>query len=99
MESMCMLTAQSFYEMEFYKEAYWGKLDQRNIFTKILLYCEEDPFPSEVHHITEKFNIDTSIVRVPILFILRYRMQLCSSHSPGTPPNPFRSIVTWWISI
>ena len=72
LESMCMLTAQSFYEMEFYKEAYWGKLDQRNIFTKILLYCEEDPFPSEVHHITEKFNIDTSIVRVPILFILRY---------------------------
>lgn len=71
-QPMCLLTAQSFFEMEYYKEAYWGKLDQRNIFTKILLYCEEDPFPSEVHHITEKFNIDTTIVRVPILFILRH---------------------------
>ena len=50
LESMCMLTAESFYEMEFYKESYWGKLDQRNIFTKILLYCEEDPFPSEVYN-------------------------------------------------
>ena len=71
-ESMVRLSAEAFFEMEFYKEAYWGKLDQRNIFTKILLYCEEDPFPSEVHHITEKFNIDTSIVRIPILFILRH---------------------------
>lgn len=69
---MCTLTANAFFETEFYKEAYWGKLDQRNIFTKILLYCEEDPFPSEVHHITEKFSIDPSMVRVPILFILRY---------------------------
>ncbi|WP_367931863.1 sugar diacid recognition domain-containing protein [Enterocloster citroniae] len=72
LKSMCLLTAKSFFEMEFYKESYWGKLDQRNIFTKILLYCEEDPFPSEVHHITEKFNIDTTLVRIPILFILRY---------------------------
>ena len=71
-ESRVRLSAEAFFEMEFYKEAYWGKLDQRNIFTKILLYCEEDPFPSEVHHITEKFNIDTSIVRLPILFILRH---------------------------
>ena len=66
------LTAEAFFEMEFYKEAYWGKLDQRNIFTKILLYCEEDPFPSEVDYITEKFNTDTSMIRIPILFILRH---------------------------
>ena len=72
LSSMCSLTANAFFEMEFYKEAYWGKLDQRNIFTKILLYCEDDPFPSEVHHITEKFGIDTNMVRIPILFILRY---------------------------
>lgn len=72
LKSMCHLAAESYFEMEYYKESYWGKLDQRNIFTKILLYCEEDPFPSEVHHITEKFSIDTSIIRIPILFILRY---------------------------
>jgi len=72
LESMCRLTAESFFDMEFYKEAYWGKLDQRNIFTKILLYCEDDPFPSEVHYITDKFKIDTSIVRIAIMFILRH---------------------------
>lgn len=72
LEEMCRLTAEAFFEMEFYKEAYWGKLDQRNIFTKILLYCEEDPFPSEVDYITEKFSIDTSMIRIPVLFILRH---------------------------
>ncbi|MCI8763083.1 MAG: hypothetical protein HFG58_00605 [Lachnospiraceae bacterium] len=72
LEEMCRLTAEAFFETEFYKEAYWGKLDQRNIFTKILLYCEEDPFPSEVDYITEKFKIDTSMIRIPVLFILRH---------------------------
>ena len=69
---MAALTAQSVYDLESYKASYWGKLDQRNIFTKVLLYYSEDPYPAEAYNIADKYGYDTDMVRIPLLFILRY---------------------------
>lgn len=70
--SMAAATAEALFDLENYKSAYWGKLDQRNIFTRVLLYCEEDVYPMEVFNIAAKLHYDPDIVRIPLMFILRY---------------------------